>query len=293
MSADLARLPEALRDHGVRVETTDGWLTRGYGWVDFIGQLNHHTAIDYPAGERMAQAMIVGRTDLEGPLCNGFGGIEVDGKFTAWMIAGLRARHAGPGSPVVYEEFLRDVHVNRSARDRGLADSETTHGNRSLFGWEWQHPGTHPNWSDPLLEGVGRCNAALAELAGWSPERSKEHEQWTRRKIDMSWTGSVPDLTRRYLEDDMAITDADLARIKDAVAEGVKEALVPAAAPKTSGGADTIKRTAINVKDTETIARALAADMKELKAAVAAMRSAGQPVRLKVTGGGLTLEPEK
>lgn len=210
MPPDLARLPDALHKLGVTVVEYEGWRTRGYDTVDFIGQLNHHTAISGPCSPSTAAAMVRGRSDLEGPLCNAHGGLDGHGRFVVYLIAARRARHAGPGSQVVYNEYLRDVHDDRTALQRGLADDPAAHGNRSLFGWEWQHPGDSSPWPPELLGGIGRCNAALAELAGWAAKRSKGHKHWTRRKIDPSWTGSLPALTQAYLVGDpMATLDAD------------------------------------------------------------------------------------
>lgn len=222
MTLDLARLPEALRDHGLRVVETDGWLTRGYDTVDFVGQMTHHTGGSGPLGPATRDFVIRGRVGanepnpLPGPLCNSLEGVAAVGGYAVYLIAANRARHAGPGSPVVYAELLRNVFDGRTAHERGLPDDSATHGNRFLFGREVHHPGTGP-WSDAILDGTGRSSAALCELAGWSPNRHIGHKHWTARKVDPSWTGSLPDLTRRYLEDDVPLTTEDIAKVAAAV----------------------------------------------------------------------------
>ncbi len=223
MSIDLARLPEALRDHGVRVKELPGWLDNGFGPLGLVGQLSHHTAIDGPASDRLARKMLEGRPDLSGPLTNGFGGLEADDRFTVWMIAGGEAHHAGRGSAVVLREFRAGTHDERTAGERGLTDD--VNGNPFLWAWEWQHVGTHPRWEPTLLEGVGRCSAAFCELTGLPPEAHKGHKQWTRRKIDPSWPGSLPDLTRTYLEADVPLTKEDLDAIGRAVEDKVRDVL--------------------------------------------------------------------
>lgn len=198
---ELARLPSLLRARGVQVVETAGWLSRGYDTLTPVGQLNHHTAVRGPCTPSTAEAMIRGRSDLPGPLCNGHGGLGANGKFVVYMIAARRARHAGPGSAAVLSEVQRGIAPSGDARTRGLTDDSAS-GNRSLFGWEWQHPGDDSPYADALLEGVGECNAALAELAGWAAARSIHHREWTPRKIDMSWRGDLRALVARHMEED-------------------------------------------------------------------------------------------
>lgn len=204
---------------------TDGWLGIGYDSTTFVGQMNHHTAISGPCMLSTAAAMLRGRPDLPGPLCNGHGGLDTEGRFVLYMVAGRRARHAGPGSATVLAEVTRDIAPSGDAGGRGLADDSSV-GNRSFFGWEWQHPGDGSLWPPALLEGVGRCNAALADLAGWTANRSIHHREWTRRKIDMSWRGDLRALVAKHLEDDMALSDDDKAWIAKTIETQVREELM-------------------------------------------------------------------
>lgn len=186
----LNRLPAALRAEGVHVVEMDGWQQRGYDTFDKpVGQINHHTAIPGPCTDGTAAAMIRGRADLPGPLCNGHGGLDRAGRPVLYLVAGRRARHAGSGSADVLADVGRDVAPTGDARDRGFVDGE--HGNRHFWGWEWQHPGDASEWKPGLIDLVVTCNAVLAELAGWSANRSIHHREWTKRKIDMSWRGDL------------------------------------------------------------------------------------------------------
>lgn len=223
MTLDLAALPARLRARGVRVVETDGWLTLGYDETTFVGQMNHHTALSGPCTPSTAAAMLRGRTDLAGPLCNGHGGLDAQG-FIVYMIAGRRARHAGPGSAKVLAEVTRDVAPSDDAIIRGLADDSSV-GNRSFFGWEWQHPGDGSPWPPEFLDGIGACNAALADLAGWTANRSIMHREWTHRKIDMSWHGDLRALVARHLEDDMGLTAEDKAWIEQGRKDDREETL--------------------------------------------------------------------
>jgi hypothetical protein len=229
----------ALRDHGVRVVTTDGWAARGYNTLDPVAQVNHHTAIAGPCTPSTAAAMIRGRPDLPGPLCNTHGGLDPDVKPVLYLIAGRRARHAGKGSGVVLQEMLANRPPSGDAADRGLVDD--TDGNRRLIGHEWQHPGDSSPWPDPLLELVTRTNAAFADVFGWTAARSIHHREWTRRKIDMSWRGDLRGLIHARLtgEDDM--TAAELEAV-------VRRILNEATAQGQRDYAGTVKATLANVQ---------------------------------------------
>lgn len=220
MALDLTRLPTALRQRGVRVVETDGWLTTGYNTVQFVGQMNHHTAVRGPCTPSTAAAMLRGRPDLPGPLCNAHGGLDHDGRFILYMIAGRRARHAGRGSSKVLAEVARDIAPSGDAAARGLTDDASV-GNRSFFGWEWQHPGDGSPWAPELLAGIGVCNAVLATMVGWTSARSIHHREWTRRKIDMSWRGDLRALVVKNLEDDV-LDPSDIKRIVDGVTENLR-----------------------------------------------------------------------
>jgi hypothetical protein len=228
MTYSPAALLTALRDHGVPVVATDGWATRGYDTISPVGQVNHHTGSVSKITPSTAAYMIAGRppsdpSPLPGPLCNGLGGVAKDtGRPVFYLIAGRRARHAGPGSPVVLSEIQRDVAPSGDAGARGLADDENAHGNRSLLGWEWQPPADRNVWPDPLIELVVAVNAATADLMGWSANRSIHHREWTARKPDMSWRGPLRQLVADRLnqEDDMTPTQAaQLARVTTQVGD--------------------------------------------------------------------------
>ena len=78
-----------LRARGVTVHEWPGWQTRGNGQTsDYRGGIVHHTGSGYGSAY---QALVSGRPDLSGPLCN-FAGNQ-DGSIT--VIAAGPANHAG------------------------------------------------------------------------------------------------------------------------------------------------------------------------------------------------------
>lgn len=78
-----------LRSRGITVHEWAGWQTRGNGYTsNYVGGIVHHTGSAYGAAYN---ALVVGRPDLSGPLCN-FAGNE-DGSVT--VISAGPANHAG------------------------------------------------------------------------------------------------------------------------------------------------------------------------------------------------------
>lgn len=91
---DVRKLVEALRAAGVTVHEWDGWDGRGnqgIPQIDIKGAILHHTATGYGFA---FPALVTGRPDLRGMLCN-FAG-NVDGSLTVTG-SGL-AWHAGQGA---------------------------------------------------------------------------------------------------------------------------------------------------------------------------------------------------
>src|ERR671910_1614905 len=107
MSAEAAqeaarRLRVALLDHGVSkvsVELMPGRpVSSGSRWLNtkFIGEMSHHTA--GPASGLTPSLALCkrGRTDVPGPLCNGYGGRDLVYRI---ITMGL-ANHPGKGGPL-------------------------------------------------------------------------------------------------------------------------------------------------------------------------------------------------
>lgn len=92
----LTNLADVARDAGLKVVEVDGWKTRGRpastGGFDPVGVLCHHTATSRSSSdEAVKRLLVVGRSDLPGPLCQL--GLGRDG--TVYVIAAGRANHAG------------------------------------------------------------------------------------------------------------------------------------------------------------------------------------------------------
>lgn len=149
-------IAQALRDVGLTVVETPGWLTRGASRFAPIGLLVHHTG-PYSSIKSMVALLIKGRADLPGPLCQ----IGLDQHGTCHIIAAGRGNHAGEGS-----------WLGRT-------------GNVYFAGIEAFHPGDASPWPPAQLDAYHRAAAALCRLWGFRSEMVAGHKEYApRRKID-------------------------------------------------------------------------------------------------------------
>lgn len=164
---EAARLKAVMERHGVRcsIELQAGrpWSGDPYYSRKYL-IMNHHTAGSRTGNTPSLALCKRGRSNLPGPLCNGYGGRDLVYRI---ITMGL-ANHPGLGGPLTVAGFTVP---KDSARI-------------SAWGTEWEHTGVDP-WPSPMQQFMGRANAALCEFWAISVGRSIEHSTWARgRKID-------------------------------------------------------------------------------------------------------------
>lgn len=125
--------------------------------------MNHHTAGSMRGLTPSYALCRNGRSDLPGPLCNGYGGRD----FVYRIITLGLGNHPGQGGPLTVDGFTIP---KDSARI-------------SCWGTEWEHNGTSL-WPADMREFMARANAGLLEWMAVGLRRSIEHSTWTPRKID-------------------------------------------------------------------------------------------------------------
>lgn len=170
-------LLRALRAEGVPVREHTGWETsnrnhRG-NWGPVHGVMLHHTAgIDSLALCRD------GHASLPGPLCIGL--VAKDG--TVHIVGYGRTNHAGSGSAAVLEAVIAE-------RTLPPPGPDAVDGNARFYGFEIENLG---NRRDPYpgaqLDAVERLSAAVCRVHGWNAASVIGHKEWTRRKIDPSFS---------------------------------------------------------------------------------------------------------
>ncbi|MFI6057472.1 peptidoglycan-binding protein [Streptomyces sp. NPDC051286] len=175
LSADA--LVRALRDEGVRVLEHGNWKTHNRNhkgpWGPVHGVMLHHTA-----GTDSLALCRTGTPDLPGPLCIGL--LAKDG--TVHLVGYGRTNHAGNGSAAVLDAV-------RAEASMPVPGSDTVDGNARFYGFEIENLG---NGRDPYptaqLDAAERLSAALCRAHGWSAGSVIAHKEWTRRKIDPSFS---------------------------------------------------------------------------------------------------------
>jgi hypothetical protein len=198
-------LKTALLDHGVEqvsIEIQTGRPGTPHGlWYDtrFIGALMHHTVSLPSQGDTPCLWLIKnGRSDLPGPLANGYLGYD----RVARIICLGWANHPGEGGPLTFPK-------GTIPRDNGRP---------YLFGWECEG-GIEP-WTDEMHTAMARCAAGTLDWLGVDTRSQGEHKTWAPiRKVDRLnyTTDSGRAMTLKHWndgeeEDDM-FTDADRAQL--------------------------------------------------------------------------------
>lgn len=151
-------------------------------------RMHHHTATWYRPGGNLTPALEIvknGRSDVIGPLANGYGGFD---RVYRIICMGL-ANHPGLGGPITID----GVFVPKDSA-RGPT-------------WGTEFEGGYQQWGEipGMLEFMGRADNALAEYGVWGRARpltsQMEHKTWApTRKIDrLNFTrASGIELTNRW-----------------------------------------------------------------------------------------------
>lgn len=221
-----ASLVTALKRWGLTVVEHDGWRGNNRNEVGLWGPVNgsmvHHTAS--ADGSGIVELCFNGRSDLPGPLCTGV--IRKNG--TVYLVGNGRANHAGSGSSAVLNAVINETTIPSPP------GPDAVDGNARFYGWECVNLGNGEDlWPEVQLDAIARVQAAICETHGWGAGSVIGHKEWTTRKIDprgFTMAGMRDRVTAHLtagptpIEDDVALTDADINRIYNAD-------IIPAARP--------------------------------------------------------------
>lgn len=168
----------ALLAEGVKAGYVGGWVTHNRNhkgaWGPVHGVMIHHTA-----GFNSLHLCVKGTADLPGPLCHAH--LSKAGLLT--VISSGRANHAGPGSEAVLKAVIDEVALpSKMTKD-------SIDGNARFYGLEIENRG---NGDDPYpgaqYDQAVRWAAALCRAHGWNERSVIGHKEWTKRKIDPSFS---------------------------------------------------------------------------------------------------------
>jgi len=207
-------LMNELRQRGATVHEWSGWDGRGNAGVsqiDPVGAVLHHTATDYGFA---FQALVTGRPDLQGALCN-FAG-NSDGSFT--VIASGLAYHAGRGA------------------GPSLGPLGPYAGNMNFYtvGLEIVYPGDRP-MTDAQYRSMILFGRAVADMfAGGDAEYVRAHAETNGRTGDGKWDpGFAPGQTI-----DMAAVRRDISNWAIRSPEDDNVAIITSKIPANPGDDD-------------------------------------------------------
>lgn len=173
-------LADELKAAWPKTRTVTGWGTRGRAWADGqpVAVMQHHTALPVP--------FPVDR--LYGRLLKANMNTKPDG--TIWLIAqGACNYSSGSGSSVVLGEVSDGSPPSENASERGLADDMD--GNPWFWNFENDHPGDGSPIPDIQLEAIAVGTQVVLVHYGLTPAHMCSHAEWTRRKRDPYWNGSL------------------------------------------------------------------------------------------------------
>lgn len=163
-------LRESLLDHGVRkvsIELQQGrpGTPNDQWWDDrFVMEMSHHTVSRPSQGLTPCLALVKrGRSDVPGPLCNGYGGYDLVYRIICmgW------ANHPGAGGPLTIAGFRIPMDTARP------------------YAWGTEYEGGLEPWTDSFREFMGRSNAGILDWLGRPVDAHGEHKTWAPdRKID-------------------------------------------------------------------------------------------------------------
>lgn len=180
-------LKRIMLEHGVpevSIELLPG-RPSNYGEWDAlftVADMGHHTVSRYSSRSLTPVLALVkrGRSDLPGPLCNGYGGYDL----TYRIITFGYANHPGRGGPYTVPALTagRFTIPQNSAR-------------RYTWGTEWEGGLDESDWDRVLRnprngkqmtmrQFMGRAHAALEKFLEIHEGAHLEHSTWTSRKID-------------------------------------------------------------------------------------------------------------
>lgn len=175
-------LRESLLDHGVKavsIELVEGRGSQGWYVDTHLGSMGHHIVSRRTQGLTPFLNLVkVGRVDLPGPICNGYGGFDE----VARIICMGYANHPGAGGPYTLESGT--VPVNN--------------GRPYFFGWEFEGGLVESDWPDSFRSFMGRCHAGTLDWISTSHNFSSpltakshiEHKTWapTRKSDRMGYS---------------------------------------------------------------------------------------------------------
>lgn len=187
-------LKKVMLDHGVpevSIELQTG-RPNSYGEWDalfVVCDMSHHIVSSYSVDRLTPGLSLIkhGRSDLSGPLANGYGGWDLCYRIITFGYA----NHPGEGGPYTVPALTAGTFTIPQDSARRYAWGTEWEG--GLRDGDWDRILRNPRTDHKMTfrEFMGRCNAALEEYHQIHEYAHLEHSTWTNRKIDrLNYTAS-------------------------------------------------------------------------------------------------------
>jgi hypothetical protein len=234
----------------VSIELVEGRPARATEWNNqfVVTDMAHHTASRYSPNNLTPCLSLVkkGRSDLPGPLCNGYGGWDL----CARIITLGYANHPGQGGPLTVPSGVKKPPSYTIPKDSAR---------KYAFGWEFEGGIRDADWDIVLTnprngkkmtfrEFMARCLNGTQDQYNLPLDAHTEHKTWApTRKIDRL------NYTRTRAKHEMTKWK-------------VAAKATPAPAPKTPTDSHTVRIVSANIKDNPDMAdRLVRADVREVR----------------------------
>lgn len=147
----------------------------------FVSDMSHHTVSRFGSNLTPVLGLCTyGRSDLPGPLCNGYGGYDL----TYRIITFGYANHPGYGGPLTVPALTSGRFTIPKDNARRYAWGTEWEGGLSAADWDRNLRNPRNGKQMDMCEFMGRVNAGLSEALEIHPGAHTEHKTWTSRKID-------------------------------------------------------------------------------------------------------------
>jgi hypothetical protein len=227
-----AQVVTQLKKWGIKYVEIPGWATHNRNskgaWGPVNGFIWHHTGAAVSADNAKSYAagtLYNGLADLPGPLCQ----FSIGADGVVYLVGWGRANHAGGGDPVVLQHVINEDYAGQLHPTRGNANG--VDGNAHFYGVEIQYSGSKP-MADAQYKTALRLSAALLDFHDWTEKSVIAHGEWSNDKWDPGYAPSkimaMPTVRADVKatltagpdqEDDVALTDAEIAKIAAASAK--------------------------------------------------------------------------
>lgn len=208
-----------LLEHGVPEVSIE--LRRGrpsaYGRWDsgfFVSDMSHHIVSRYSNNLTPGLSLVKhGRSDLPGPLCNGYGGFDLCYRIITFGYA----NHPGYGGPITLPALTAGKFTIPKDSARRYAWGTEWEGGLNEGDWDRRLRNPRNGERMTMREFMGRVNAGLEDALKIHEYAHMEHSTWTSRKIDrLGYTAAKGIREKeRYREPEYKLRTIDLSNIRD------------------------------------------------------------------------------